>query len=129
MCGNGGGSRGFVRRHLGRGGDCYVEKDYLVPVEEAIELIVKAGGLAELCHPLTTLRAENFRGKLQGCVGRYVAAGLGGIEGYTKYITPEAYRWVREFGREKDIRVLGGSDTHEAGDYMIYVRKINELLG
>lgn len=117
----------FVKKHLRREGDCFVPKEYLLPVEEAIELILRAEGVPELCHPLSTLEGGVFR-HFEEIAGRYVGYGLGGIEGFTKYMLAGPHRRILRFCRQKRIRVFGGSDTHEAKDFLIYVRKVNELL-
>jgi hypothetical protein len=91
--------------YLGRDRPAYVEREKMTPAE-AVALIVKAGGLPVLAHPLTINDAEAMTIELK-------RAGLAGIEAYYDgYTTEETDRPVRLAQRHRLI-VTGGSDYHE----------------
>jgi predicted metal-dependent phosphoesterase TrpH len=90
--------------YLSRDGPAYVEREKMTPAE-AVELIVRARGLAVLAHPLTAGDPEALTTELK-------AAGLVGIEAhYDGYSAEEINRLVR-LARRHNLIATGGSDYH-----------------
>jgi len=90
--------------YLSRDGPAYVEREKMTPAE-AVELIVKARGLAVLAHPLTAGDPEALTTELK-------AAGLVGIEAhYDGYSAEEINRLVG-LARRHNLIATGGSDYH-----------------
>ena len=117
----------FLENHFLQGGDCYAPKN-LVPVQEAIELIVEAGAIPVFNHPLTTLGFDLFESSFELAADRYVAMGLQAIEGYTKKIPPAWSRWIMKYDLDHGLRTFGGSDTHKSKDPTIYVRNVLDII-
>jgi predicted metal-dependent phosphoesterase TrpH len=92
------------RRYLGKGGPAYVPRDKLSP-QEAIELILAAGGVPVLAHPA----------KVTEHIPALTWAGLQGIEAYyNDYETPEV-RYLVKLARKHGLIVTGGTDFHGTG--------------
>jgi len=90
--------------YLSRDGPAYVEREKMTPAE-AVELIVRARGLAVLAHPLTAGDPEVLTTELK-------AAGLVGIEAhYDGYSAEEINRLVG-LARRHNLIATGGSDYH-----------------
>lgn len=87
---------------------CNVPKRYF-PVDEAIGLIQRSGGLAVLAHPPYITRE---RRKLETLVVELVGLGLDGIEAYNNGSNMEDTDWLIKLAREHDLVVTGGSDFH-----------------
>lgn len=97
-------------RYLKRGRAAYVPKESFSP-EEAVGLIVDAGGLPVLAHPGYLKMDDEALG---GLLDRLVAAGLGGIEVYYSQHTPQDVARFKRMARERDLVATGGSDFHGA---------------
>ena len=94
------------RRFLAQGKPAYVES--LGPsVEEAIALIREAGGFAVLAHPGTVADLE--------ILGRWVAAGLEGLEVYYLGHSPSATVRFQDLADRLGLIATGGSDYHGRG--------------
>ncbi len=90
---------------------CNVPKRYF-PVEEAIELIHAAGGVAVLAHPpYLPGGRETFLGLLDDLAPR----GLDGVEVYNGGATGEELFWYLTETRRRGLLVTGGSDDHGQG--------------
>jgi 3',5'-nucleoside bisphosphate phosphatase len=90
---------------IGDGCSCYVEGEH-VGVEEAIEAIHAAGGLAVIAHPHVI--------RNQRIVDRLLQMPFDGLEGRYGTMPPwKERRWVR-MGEERGWIVTGGSDFHGA---------------
>lgn len=103
--------KGYIRsfneafdRYIGHGGPAYVERDKMLP-SEAVQLIVRSGGLPVFAHPVT------FPG-YQSMTLELLSAGLVGIEVYYKNSTPEEIRKTRELADKYGLIPTGGSDYH-----------------
>jgi predicted metal-dependent phosphoesterase TrpH len=91
-------------RYLGHGKPAYVEREKMLPAE-AVAIIVKAGGLPVLAHPLTTPDPE-------GLISELKPAGLVGLEAYYKDYTAEEVKRLVELARKHNLIATGGSDYH-----------------
>ncbi len=93
-------------RYLARGRPAYVERERFTP-EEAVQAVLKAGGVPVFAHPLWGGDRER--------VARLVEVGLAGIEVYYPDHSPQDVRrfldWAEEFG----LVATGGSDYHGPG--------------
>ena len=101
-------------RYIGQGGPAYVERIKLTP-DEAVELILKSGGLPVLAHPSTINDAE-------AVISRLAAGGLVGMEAYYKDYTDEQRRYMVSLAHRYKLIATGGSDFHgidEATEVML----------
>jgi predicted metal-dependent phosphoesterase TrpH len=94
--------------YLGHGRPAYVERDKMTP-KEAVELIIKAKGLAVLAHPLTLPDPEALTAELK-------ADGLVGLEAYYNGYTPEEVSRLLALAAKHELIVTGGSDYHGIED-------------
>lgn len=94
--------------YLAKGAKAYVGRKLYRPAQ-AIELMLSAGAVPVLAHPLTLHLDE---GELEAFVDGLVEAGLRGIEGYHGDWTLEDQAAVRACGRARGLIVSGGSDYH-----------------
>jgi predicted metal-dependent phosphoesterase TrpH len=90
--------------YLGRDRPAYVEREKMTPAE-AVELIVKARGLAVLAHPFTVNEPEAMTAELK-------AAGLVGIEAYYDGYTAEEINRLVRLADRHNLIATGGSDYH-----------------
>lgn len=95
-------------RYLGYDAPCFVPRTYMQP-EQAISLILAAGGIPVLAHPLLyRLKPEELHTLLE----RLTAAGLKGLEVFyssnTSFDESVAYGLANRFG----LLMTGGSDFH-----------------
>jgi hypothetical protein len=90
--------------YIGRGAPAYAERRKVTPVE-AVELILRAGGLPVLAHPL-------FINDWQGMVVELKGAGLVGIEAYYDGYTAQEIDSLRVMADKHDLITTGGSDFH-----------------
>jgi len=90
-------------RFLGDGKSCYVPSETLT-VEETVEVIHKANGLAVLAHPHLMKNGRILREVLE--------LPLDGIECYyASFPKEKERRWI-EIAEEKNLLKTGGSDFH-----------------
>lgn len=96
-------------RYLGNGRPAYVQK-YRLPYRQAIETILRTGGIAVLAHPgLIELPAE---ADLKSLLQRLKRAGLGGIEAYYPQHSAGATARYRRLAQGLDLLITGGTDFH-----------------
>ncbi len=91
-------------KYIGRDGPAYVEREKVTP-SGAVELIVQAGGLPVLAHPLTIPEPEQLVTKLQ-------AVGLIGIETYYASYTAEDVQRLVTIADRHNLVATGGTDFH-----------------
>ena len=91
------------RRYIGFNGPAYVPK-YPVTPYEAIELILKNGGIPVIAHP-GVLRSD-------GLIIELIDYGLMGIEVVHPLHTPEVQSHYQKFAEKHGLLVTGGSDWH-----------------
>lgn len=110
-------ARGYVKtkdeafdRYLGRGRPAYVER-YRFTVEESLEMIRAAGGVAVLAHPFSlNLGRRRLRLLIQELAGK----GLQGLEAYYPEHSPDQHRFCVSTARDLGLVLSGGSDFHGA---------------
>ena len=95
-------------RYIGDHAPCFLPREKVTP-EEAIELILSAGGVPVLAHPVLYRMSDQ---RLDTLVAKLKAAGLMGIEViYSTYNTAET-RDMQALANKYDLLVSGGSDFH-----------------
>ena len=105
------------RRYLNYDAPCFVPREYMQP-ERAISLILQAGGIPVLAHPLLykLLPAE-----LEALLQRLTDAGLKGLEVYyssnTNFDEQICYGLANRFG----LLMTGGTDFHGANKPNLYL--------
>jgi len=95
-------------KFIGDGGPAYQGKPYY-PVEEAIKLINKAGGVAVLAHPCNWVE--------QSKLYRMIESGLDGIEVFHPTHNETLQRYYASIVGQFWLLQTGGSDYHGNRDY------------
>ena len=96
-------------KYLGRGKKAYMDKKRLT-VNEGIELIISAGGIAILAHPSEYCLTNEA--KIRSVLSELSNAGLGGIEAYySTHSTVQTSLYIK-IAAEYNLAVSGGSDFH-----------------
>lgn len=103
--------RGYIQslqeaflKYIGRDGPAYVERNKMTP-SEAVELIVKSGGVPVLAHPANIENLEKLVTELQ-------LAGLAGIEVYYTGYSEQSIKYLISIAQRYDLIATGGSDYH-----------------
>lgn len=96
--------------YLGKGKPAYADR-FRLSIEESIELIRKAGGVAVLAHPFTL---DLGRRRMRALLAGLAAQGLQGIEAYYAEHSHDQQRFCLSQARELGLAVSGGSDYHGA---------------
>lgn len=91
-------------RYLSRSGAAFVPRAKFAP-EDAVALVLQAGGVPVLAHPLTT-------GDPEGVVQWLLPAGLRGIEVYYSEYDLATRNALREVADRHGLIPTGGSDFH-----------------
>ena len=91
-------------KYIGREGPAYVEREKMTP-EQAVELVVKAGGLPVLAHPADIDQIEELIPQLQ-------RVGLVGIEVYYNGYPPKLRKYLASLASKYGLVASGGSDFH-----------------
>jgi predicted metal-dependent phosphoesterase TrpH len=94
------------RKYIGNNKPCYVGKINLSP-EEAIDEIIKAGGIPVLAHP-GVMGKDEF-------IPSYIKHGLMGIEAYHTDHPPATARRYEAMANQNNLLITGGSDCHGLG--------------
>lgn len=87
---------------------CNVPK-WAFPVDQAIALIHRAGGVAVLAHPPFITPS---RSRLERLVGAFAEMGMDGIEVYNSGTGDDNLPWYLGLARRHNLIVTGGSDYH-----------------
>ena len=92
----------------------YNDDFYKISTQEAIALVLKAGGIPILAHPMVSLKSfkDGEDAFYSYCQKELVGCGLRGMEAFYPKQEPSA---VLEFCRKNDLFVTGGSDDHQDG--------------
>jgi predicted metal-dependent phosphoesterase TrpH len=91
------------QKYIGRSGPAYVERMKVTP-EDAVRVIVRAGGIAVLAHPGWGVRDE--------WIPALIEAGLEGIEVYYPDHTPAMTAHFMELAKRYRLLITGGTDFH-----------------
>jgi hypothetical protein len=87
---------------------CNVDKRFF-PIEEAIALIHRAGGVTSLAHPAYISRDRQVLAQLFDV---FVGCGLEGIEVYSNQASNDDIDWFLSEANRRKLLVTGGSDYH-----------------
>ena len=97
-------------RYVGDHCPCFVPREKVTPAQ-AVELILGAGGVPVLAHPILYHMGDD---RLDTLVAELKKIGLVGIEAiYSTYNTAEE-RQIRGLASKYDLQISGGSDFHGA---------------
>jgi predicted metal-dependent phosphoesterase TrpH len=103
--------RGYIKhfqdafdKYIGYNCPAYVEREKVTP-SGAVEMVIKAGGLPVLAHPLTVHEPEEMAANLE-------KVGLIGIEAYYKSYTTEDVERLVNIASQHNLIATGGSDFH-----------------
>lgn len=97
---------------LDKHGPYYVATE-TIDTLDAIELILDAGGVPIIAHPLTDLNPNSSRGDLpEEHFEILVSAGLAGFEIYHREVPENAREWLLKLAKKHDLIVTGSSDYH-----------------
>jgi predicted metal-dependent phosphoesterase TrpH len=91
-------------KYIGRGGPAYVEREKITPVQ-AVQLILKAGGVPVLAHPMTM---NNY----QDLINELTPSGLLGLEVYYNSYSQDQIQELLRLSAKYDLLPTGGSDFH-----------------
>lgn len=94
-------------KYLLKGRPGYVPR-YRLATEEAVALLIKAGGIAVLAHPCDDFKPDFLPPLLK--------AGLGGIEVFYPEHDEPTRRYYFDLARQYDLLITGGSDFHGQGE-------------
>ena len=103
------------RRYIGNKAPCYVKKYKLTP-KEAVDMILKLGGVPVLAHP-------NVLGR-DDLIPRFVKDGIRGIEVYHTEHKNSTATHYEEMALRYDLLITGGSDCHGAGKGEVLLGKV-----
>jgi len=103
-------------RYIGADGPAYVPK-YEVKPAEAIELILKNGGIPVLAHPGIVDRDE--------LILELMGYGLMGIEAIHPFHVPEKQLYYEKLAKRYNLLITGGSDWHGEGRSSSFRKLIN----
>ncbi len=95
-------------RYIGDRGPCFVPRKKITPFR-AVEIILKAGGLPVLAHPVLYHMSDARLNKL---VSGLTAVGLAGIEAVYCSHSPSEERQIRKLAAKYHLCISGGSDFH-----------------
>lgn len=91
-------------KYIGYGGPAYVERIKTTPAE-AVEMILRTGGLPVLAHPLFSPEAEEL-------IKELLPHGLAGLEVYYDGYTEEEKKLLAGWADKYRLLATGGSDYH-----------------
>ena len=95
-------------RYVGDHCPCYVPREKVTPVQ-AVKLILEAGGLPVLAHPILYHMSDS---RLDALTAELKGAGLIGIEAIYSTYKPHEERQIRALAKKYDLLISGGSDFH-----------------
>jgi predicted metal-dependent phosphoesterase TrpH len=98
----------FTEEFIAGGGKAYVEKKNVLPVE-AIEVIIRAGGIPVLAHPYIINHGRALDKKE---ITRLKNVGLKGLEVYQTKHNKKITKKYKKIAEELDLLITGGSDYH-----------------
>jgi len=87
---------------------CNVAKRFF-PVDEAIALVHRAGGVTSLAHPPFI---TGDRGEFERLLDAFVPLGLEGVEAWNNGSTNNDIDWYITVARRRGLIITGGSDFH-----------------
>ncbi|KAI4446952.1 5'-3' exoribonuclease [Eubacterium plexicaudatum ASF492] len=101
-------TRTAFAKYLGENCCCYIDRPKISPVE-AVTLILEAGGLAVLAHPVLCDLEEHV---LRQMIAEMKEAGMCGLEAVYSENTAEDEIHMKQLAEEFGLLITGGSDFH-----------------
>jgi len=108
-------SKGYIKslpeafeRYIGDNSPCYIPREKVTPVQ-GIQLILNAGGIPVLAHPLLYKMGKE---RLDNLVTELKEAGLVALEALYSTYTPSDEREMRALATKHGLLISGGSDYH-----------------
>ena len=95
-------------RYIGDHAPCFLPREKVTPMQ-AVELILRAGGVPILAHPVLYHLSDERLDKL---VAQLKGVGLAGIEAIYSTYTSSEERQMRALADKYDLLISGGSDFH-----------------
>ena len=95
-------------RYIGDRCPCYVPREKVTPLQ-AVELVLKAGGVPVLAHPLLYHMSDS---RLDALISQLTEAGLLGLEAIYSTYTAAEERQMRRLAAKYGLLISGGSDFH-----------------
>jgi predicted metal-dependent phosphoesterase TrpH len=108
-------ARDAFDKYIGFMKPCYISNITFSP-KEAIEAILKSGGVPVLAHPGIMRRDD--------CIPELIEYGLRGIEVYHTDHTSAVVRHYEEFARQHGLLITGGSDCHGMGKGRVLIGNV-----
>ena len=97
-------------RYIGDNSPCYIPREKVTPTQ-GIRLILEAGGIPVLAHPLLYKMGKD---RLNTLVLELKEAGLVALEAIYSTYTPSDEREMRALAAKHELLISGGSDFHGA---------------
>jgi hypothetical protein len=97
-------------RYVGDHCPCFVPREKVTPVQ-AVELILAAGGIPVLAHPVLYHMSDSH---LDALTSLLTESGLIGIEALYSTYSPAEERHIRALAEKHHLCISGGSDFHGA---------------
>lgn len=97
-------------RYIGDDCPCYIPREKVTPVQ-AVELVLSAGGIPILAHPVLYHMSD---AQLDALTAQLKEAGLIGLEAIYSTYTASDERRMRALAKKYGLAVSGGSDFHGA---------------
>lgn len=95
-------------RYVGDHCPCFVPREKVTPVQ-AVRLILSAGGIPVLAHPILYHMSDE---RLDTLTAQLKEAGLLGIEAVYSTYKPHEERQIRALAQKYNLHISGGSDFH-----------------
>jgi predicted metal-dependent phosphoesterase TrpH len=94
----------------------YYISELSLPTPEAIQLIVEAGGVSVMAHPLINFPAgASVEDLPRDHFDSLIQSGLAGFEVDHRAVPEIARTWLRNLALEHDLIITGSSDYHGVG--------------
>lgn len=95
-------------RYIGDHAPCFIPREKVTPAQ-AVELILKAGGIPILAHPILYHMSDS---RLEKLVQELKAVGLVGIEAIYSTYTAGEENQIQRLANQYNLAISGGSDFH-----------------
>ncbi len=108
--------KGVFSKFLMPGLPGFVPKEK-ISFDEALDLTLRAGGMAVIAHPISLARKDpdDYRSFISGLA----AKGVRGLEVWSTMHSPDQVEFFRDLGRDLGLFCTGGSDFHGDKDEVI----------
>lgn len=125
----------FYWDYFSTGKPCYIDMQF-PSIEEALDLVIKNGGIPVIAHPGITFKNNYSQ------IDELIALGVQGIEAFSSYHNPKECQVFYNMAKENRLIITAGSDFHGKNKPSVklgntnctisdkeLISKINTLLG